>query len=336
MTVDQVATRSPPGGGRLWWTFARGARSPSAHVARVLNVPLEPSFAELRRLARAVRRTAGAVVPDDDALVEASTQLLRIGYERGPRATSRAGIDAWRASGRAIALVPDRAARRSSSTSSRAARRARSLDVRQATEWDAGHLEGSPARVRRRPARPARRVRPPKRHDGGLRERLPLVDGREPARPRGPPGAARSAVGVPRALRMLAALSAERRARLAASARIGPPTLRTRPRSSSRIRTPTTSGIARSERPARGDRARVGSTMPSRTRRSASVEVQRVRRPRRGTTSSAEVAPAGPRRRGSWSRRRGSAASGTADSGARRPNPARRTRRGRTPSRARP
>jgi hydroxyacylglutathione hydrolase len=78
--------------------------------------------------------------PEDEAAVEASTQLFRIGYE-AVDGFLRGGVNGWVEAGLPaqsypVASIDDLAM---------AVRdgQARVLDVRQQTEWDAGHLEGS-------------------------------------------------------------------------------------------------------------------------------------------------------------------------------------------------
>ena len=79
--------------------------------------------------------------PNDDA-AEAAAQLFRIGFDRLEGYLS-GGIQAWRASGRPLAAYPvvglDELCRRYASVG----RAPTVLDVRQDTEWSAGHIPRS-------------------------------------------------------------------------------------------------------------------------------------------------------------------------------------------------
>jgi glyoxylase-like metal-dependent hydrolase (beta-lactamase superfamily II)/rhodanese-related sulfurtransferase len=139
MSPDEVAALVA-NGGRL--VDARdGAAFADAHVPGSLNVPLEESFASYVGWLLPFGTTIALVVPDDASLVEATTQLFRIGF--GPVAGRLdGGIEAWRGSGRDVAsyaTVPIE------DLMSELARGDAPdvVDVRQRSEWDAGHLEGS-------------------------------------------------------------------------------------------------------------------------------------------------------------------------------------------------
>jgi hydroxyacylglutathione hydrolase len=78
--------------------------------------------------------------PEDEAAVEASTQLFRIGYE-AVDGYLQGGVAAWVEAG-----LPMRSYQVASIDELATAvndRRANVIDVRQQTEWNAGHLEGS-------------------------------------------------------------------------------------------------------------------------------------------------------------------------------------------------
>lgn len=113
-----------------------------AHVPGSVNVELDDSFGSY----------VGWVVPFDAPIVlvlrepeadasEAMTQLFRIGYDR-VQGHLRGGVEAWRSSGRRVASYRvaglDELCRRYRSTSP-----PNVLDVRQDTEWSAGHIPES-------------------------------------------------------------------------------------------------------------------------------------------------------------------------------------------------
>ena len=139
MTADHVAD-ALAAGARL--VDARdGAAFAERHVAGSLNVPLEPSFASYVGWLLPFATPVVLCMPDDDALDEASVQLRRIGWDAilGHLA---GGIDAWTASGRATRSFPILRLERLIDEIA-AGDAGEILDVRQTTEWDAGHLEGS-------------------------------------------------------------------------------------------------------------------------------------------------------------------------------------------------
>jgi hydroxyacylglutathione hydrolase len=135
--VDQEAERG-------WIIDGRPRRSFAGdHIPGSVNVELRDDFGSY----------LGWVIPFDDplllvlpepeqeALEEAATQLLRIGYERVV-GYLQGGVEAWRSSGRALASYAvadlDEWCR-----ASRAGTVGRLLDVRQEVEWDRGHIPGS-------------------------------------------------------------------------------------------------------------------------------------------------------------------------------------------------
>jgi hydroxyacylglutathione hydrolase len=143
MTPDQVAD-ALAAGARLV-DVREGAAFAERHVAGSLNVPLEPSFPSyvgwLLPFATPVVLSVPDGERDDDALDEASVQLRRIGWD-AVLGHLEGGIDAWTASGRATRSFP--ILRLEQLVDELAAGEAGEiLDVRQTTEWDAGHLEGS-------------------------------------------------------------------------------------------------------------------------------------------------------------------------------------------------
>src|SRR4249919_3383364 len=121
MTADQVAD-----------ALAAGARMVDARDG--------PSFASYVGWLLPFATPVVLSVPDD-ALDEASVQLRRIGWD-AVLGHLAGGIDAWTASGRATRSFP--ILRLEQLVDELAAGEAGEiLDVRQTTEWDAGHLEGS-------------------------------------------------------------------------------------------------------------------------------------------------------------------------------------------------
>jgi glyoxylase-like metal-dependent hydrolase (beta-lactamase superfamily II)/rhodanese-related sulfurtransferase len=139
MSPDEVAALLADGG---WLVDARdGASFAQAHVPGSLNVPLEQSFASYVGWLLPFGATLALLVPDDASLVEASTQLFRIGFEPVAGRLD-GGIEAWRASRGDLASYPTVA------IEDLMAELARGdapdvVDVRQRSEWDAGHLKGS-------------------------------------------------------------------------------------------------------------------------------------------------------------------------------------------------
>lgn len=138
-TAEKVATLLEAG---AWIVDARdGAAFASAHVPGSLNVPLEASFASYVGWLVPFGASIVLLVPDRAALIEASTQLFRIGYD-GVEGHLDGGIDAWKASGRGAARYPTIEVGRLVDELDRE-EAGDVVDVRQRSEWDAGHLEGS-------------------------------------------------------------------------------------------------------------------------------------------------------------------------------------------------
>ena len=78
--------------------------------------------------------------PEREAVLEATTQLFRIGYE-AIEGYLQGGVEAWLEAGRPLRSYP--VATIDELTTAVRKGEARVLDVRQRTEWDAGHIEGS-------------------------------------------------------------------------------------------------------------------------------------------------------------------------------------------------
>jgi rhodanese-related sulfurtransferase len=123
--------------GRWRVQFAR------AHIPGSVNVELDDTFGSYTGWVVPFGERLLLVLPDpvEESLEESFTQLLRIGYERVD-GFLRGGIDAWRADGRPVASYKvaglDELCR-----SWRAGRVGNLLDVRQQSEWDEGHVQGS-------------------------------------------------------------------------------------------------------------------------------------------------------------------------------------------------
>ena len=128
----------------VWLVDAR-FRAPfaRAHVPGSVNVELDETFSSYVGWVVPFNDPIALVVPEPEegALEEAVTQLLRIGYER-IEGYLKGGLSAWRSSGRPVASYRV-AGLEELCRAYRQGRHPSVLDVRQRTEWDEGHLEGS-------------------------------------------------------------------------------------------------------------------------------------------------------------------------------------------------
>ena len=120
------------------------ARRPDAfaagHIEGSLNIELNDTFAAYVGWLLPFAAPLVLVLPEpvDEALEEATTQLLRIGYER-VLGFLDGGVDAWRAAGQALASYP-----LTTMDSVNAGREPVILDVRQPIEWrDEGSIPGA-------------------------------------------------------------------------------------------------------------------------------------------------------------------------------------------------
>jgi hydroxyacylglutathione hydrolase len=113
----------------------------AAHVPRAVNVPLEASFASYVGWLLPFGEPLALVVQDRGALVEASTQLFRIGIER-VEGYLEGGVEAWRDAGGELGSFPTIGVP-NLLAELREGRAGDVVDVRQPTEFAAGHLEGS-------------------------------------------------------------------------------------------------------------------------------------------------------------------------------------------------
>ncbi|MGH2636954.1 MAG: MBL fold metallo-hydrolase [Actinomycetota bacterium] len=136
-SADEVAGMLEAG---AWLVDARdGGSFATAHVPGSLNIPLEESFGSYVGWLVPFGAEVVLLLPDRSDLVEASTQLFRIGYERlGGRLEG--GVEAWRASGRAVRSYPtitiaDLVDELAGGVAGDV------TDVRQRSEWETGHLD---------------------------------------------------------------------------------------------------------------------------------------------------------------------------------------------------
>jgi glyoxylase-like metal-dependent hydrolase (beta-lactamase superfamily II)/rhodanese-related sulfurtransferase len=142
LSPSQAAERFKAG---VWIVDGRDRRAFAAgHIPGSISIELDDSFASY--VGWIVPFGAPIVLmlpedrPEDVAAVDASTQLFRIGYE-AVEGYLRGGVDAWVEAGRPLRSYP--VASIDELAMAVGDERARVLDVRQQTEWDEGHLEGS-------------------------------------------------------------------------------------------------------------------------------------------------------------------------------------------------
>lgn len=135
LTAAEVADRIDDG------AIVLDARSPEAfagaHVPGALNVGLGPAFATWAGSILPEGAAVVLILDDPDAVMEATWQLLRIGYPR-PQGWLAGGMRSWRISARDLATLPalsvdDVGDRRDLHV----------LDVRQPSEWASGTAPGA-------------------------------------------------------------------------------------------------------------------------------------------------------------------------------------------------
>jgi hydroxyacylglutathione hydrolase len=125
-----------------WLVDARdGASFAQAHISSSLNVPLADSFASYVGWLVPFGDEIVLLIPSHEALVETATQLFRIGYER-VSGHLEGGVGAWQGSGRDVSSYPALSVQQLVEELARG-EAGLVVDVRQRSEWDAGHLEGS-------------------------------------------------------------------------------------------------------------------------------------------------------------------------------------------------
>jgi hydroxyacylglutathione hydrolase len=141
LTPDEFAVRMDAGDavvdGRWRVPFAR------AHVPGSVNIELSDSFASYAGWVIPFNAPLVLILPEPEleALGEAVTQLLRIGYER-VTGYLRGGIDTWRAAGRATRSYPV-AGLEELCRAYRSGKASNVIDVRQDVEWNRGSIPGS-------------------------------------------------------------------------------------------------------------------------------------------------------------------------------------------------
>jgi hydroxyacylglutathione hydrolase len=141
LSPDEVAGRIEAGDrvvdARSRVPFAR------AHIRGSVNVELADSFASYVGWIVPFDSSLVLVLPEpeEEALPEAVTQLLRVGYDR-IAGFAAGGVEAWRSSGRPVNSYPV-AGLEELCSAYRAGRATNILDVRQKTEWEKGSIPGS-------------------------------------------------------------------------------------------------------------------------------------------------------------------------------------------------
>ena len=128
-----------------WVVDGRDRRAfAAAHIPGSIAIELDDSFASYVGWIVPFGAPIVLVLPEDrqeqEAALEAATQLFRIGYE-AVGGYLQGGVDAWVEAGRPVRSYPVASVEELGRAVGE--ERARVLDVRQQTEWDAGHLEGA-------------------------------------------------------------------------------------------------------------------------------------------------------------------------------------------------
>ncbi len=128
-----------------WIVDGRDRRAFAAgHIPGSISIELDDSFASYVGWIVPFGAPIVLVLPEDrpehEAAAEAATQLFRIGYE-AIDGYLQGGVDAWVEAGLPMRSYP--VASIDEVATAVGEERARVLDVRQQTEWDEGHLEGS-------------------------------------------------------------------------------------------------------------------------------------------------------------------------------------------------
>ena len=142
LTASRLRERIDAG---VWVVDGRDRRRFAAgHIRGSLAIELDDSFASYVGWIVPFGAPIVLVLPEDrpehEAATEAATQLFRIGYE-AIDGYLQGGVDAWVETGWSLGSYP--VASIDELTAAVQGQRARVLDVRQQTEWDAGHLKGS-------------------------------------------------------------------------------------------------------------------------------------------------------------------------------------------------
>jgi hydroxyacylglutathione hydrolase len=142
LAPSQIAERIEA---RAWVVDGRERRAFAAgHIPGSISIDLDDSFASYVGWIVPFGAPIVLVLPEDrpehETAVEASTQLFRIGYE-AVDGFLQGGAAAWVEAGLPTRSYP--VASIDELAIAVGEERARVLDVRQQTEWDAGHIEGS-------------------------------------------------------------------------------------------------------------------------------------------------------------------------------------------------
>jgi glyoxylase-like metal-dependent hydrolase (beta-lactamase superfamily II)/rhodanese-related sulfurtransferase len=142
LAPSRVAERVEAG---AWVVDGRERRAFAAgHLPASVAIELDDSFASYVGWIVPFGAPIVLVLPEDrpehEAAVEASTQLFRIGYE-AVDGFLQGGVAAWVEAGLPMRSHP--VASIDELATAVGEERARVLDVRQRTEWNAGHIEGS-------------------------------------------------------------------------------------------------------------------------------------------------------------------------------------------------
>lgn len=115
----------------------------AAHIAGSLNVHLtSPEFEQRVGWVTPIDVPLLLVVGSDDLMPRAMHALAFVGLDRRVHGFLRGGIEAWRDAGRPTAAV-DQATVEELRRRLATADAPRVLDVREAVEWNAGHIEGA-------------------------------------------------------------------------------------------------------------------------------------------------------------------------------------------------
>jgi glyoxylase-like metal-dependent hydrolase (beta-lactamase superfamily II)/rhodanese-related sulfurtransferase len=137
----EVARRLESG---AWLIDARDRRTfAAAHVPGAINIELDSTFGTYVGWLTPFNAPLLLLLPEpvSEALAEAVTQLIRIGYERLLGYVA-GGLEAWQSQGRPVRSFPiagvDDLCR-----AYLAGQPIQALDVRQPVEWEAGHIPGS-------------------------------------------------------------------------------------------------------------------------------------------------------------------------------------------------
>lgn len=136
LAADEVARRLEAG---VWLVDARDRRAfAEAHIPGSVNIELDSTFGTYVGWVTPFNSPLVLVLPEpvDAGLREATTQLIRIGYER-VEGYLDGGLDAWRSSGRPVRAYPT-ADVDDLCHAYLAGRPVQVLDVRQAVEWESG------------------------------------------------------------------------------------------------------------------------------------------------------------------------------------------------------